>query len=113
MKNSTIFILGAISVISLTAFGALLPSNAETDDSNLLELIDFLEQENTQLVIENDKLYTKNTELTKKVITEHYKKTDARKALEYTFGFIAEDTKQVAISIATQDTATKYFEARD
>ena len=104
-------ILGILGIAGLTVFGALLPVNAEDDE--LFILIDELEQENSALVIENDGLYTKNQELTKKYVSESFHKKDAREALQYALQFVDDEVAQTALDIAKQDTASKYWESRN
>ena len=108
------FIIGTASLMTISLILLVSnPTSSAQEDDDLLGLIDQLEAENQALVIENDSLYVKNAELTKKYVTESFKKKDARDALDYMISVSDNDSvNQKAVSIALQDTASKYWDSR-
>lgn len=108
--NKIPFIIGSV-LLSVIILLSIQPTEAELED-DLFVIIDDLDIQNSELILENDALSMKNRDLSHRLVTEHFKKTDARNAIEYLSQFVTEEQRQNAYEIAKQDTASKYWEKR-
>ena len=108
--DKSLIIVGSVALLAITILAV---QNVSADDSDLLDLIDLLEAENTELILENDSLHSRLTSASHKMVDEHFGKLDARKALEYLSQFTTEDQNSIAYELAKRDSASKFWEARE
>jgi len=108
--RTQIIIGSLIAIIAILSISQI-PIQADVEE-DLFDLISQLETENTELVLENDALQQRLTSASHKMVTEHFKKMDARGGLTYLLDFVTEEQKQTALDIAHKDSASKYWEKR-
>ena len=105
----------ATAILGLLSIGVVLLSAHATNDSEseLLEIIDSLEQENALLVqeLEDEKTHTK--EIVKQHLQDFFDKRDADNALNYIYAHnIDQSIKDKAHEIATRNTGEQFLISR-